>query len=64
MGTGIIKDESPIKKKESEDRINQVESKSIEETPTDKISKQKPIIKKSRKINVRGMITGAYSRKR
>jgi len=63
METTMIKDSASIKKESDEE--TKMQSKFIAEnkySAEDKSSKQIP--KKQRKINVRSMITGAYSRKR
>ena len=70
MGTTIITN-SNLLKKESNDHLNNFESKSLfEEKSSESFSKTKTNpqpqskIKQNRKINVKAMIVGAFSRKR
>ena len=63
MGTTLIKDEAPIQK-ESNKQTNIVSKSIAGGKDSIEAIKPQPIIKKNNKINVRGMIVGAYSRKR
>jgi hypothetical protein len=63
MGTTLIRDDAPIQN-ETNEQINIVSKSIVGKKESREFIRPQPIIKKNTKINVRGMIVGAYSRKR